>query len=61
LEVLAISKNINEEAKILNSVDFKFNSNNVTWENNNIKVELQISNINFVNVEKENRYIYSLR
>ncbi len=58
MEVLAISKNINEEAKILNSVDFKFNSNNVTWEYNNIKVELQISNINFVNVEKENRYIY---
>ncbi len=49
---------INKEVKILGSVDYIFDSNNVTWEYNSKKVELQISNIKFVNVEKENRYVY---
>lgn len=42
----------------MSSVGYKFDSNNVTWEYNSKIVELQISNIKFVNVEKDNRYIY---
>jgi len=42
----------------MSGVDYKFDSSNVIWEYNSKKVELQISKINFVNVEKENRYIY---